>query len=98
MLYPDVERLTFSIKSISAILTRPLDSYIMYDCLATDNKIVLMIGGMDDFGEQDSRFDTDIYHVRENFWVKGPNLNISRCNVSACCVGGYTYIFYGIRK
>ena len=98
MLYPDVERLTFSVKSISAILTRPLNSSIGNDCMATDNKIVLLIGGVDSHGDQDSLSDTHIYSVRENSWIKGPNLNTARDTASACCLGGYTYTFFGTRR
>ena len=95
MLYPDVERLTFSVKSISAIQTRPLNSHIMYDFMATDNKIVVLIGGMDSRGEKDSVSDTHIYFIRENSWVKGPNLNTPRHGASACYLGGYTYTIFG---
>ena len=75
MLYPDLEHFSFSVKSISAILSRPIWSYITGDSIATDNKIILLIGGADEHRGAYSIADTHIYSIRENSWHKGPNLN-----------------------
>lgn len=95
ILRPDLKRLTFSVKEISPIFTRPLNSYILADCIATDNKIVLLMGGYDENRDIRALADTHIYSVKEDSWVKGPNLNFVRIRSSACCLGGKTYVFFG---
>ena len=64
--------------------------------MATNNEIVLLIGGADDQSGL-SVADTHIYSIGQNTWVKGPNLNIARTLASACCLNGYTYAFCGAK-
>ena len=95
ILKPDVKRLKFSVEVISPVLTRPLNSYVLADCMATDNEIVLLMGGFDENRDIRALKDTHIYSVKENSWVKGPDLNVARIRASACCLGRMTYIFFG---
>lgn len=98
MIHPDVEKLAYSVDSVSQITSRPLESCIKGECLSTDNKIIFLIGGSDHRWEKVSLSDVHVYSIRENSWVKGPSLKKPRTHASACCLNGFIYTFFGKSK
>lgn len=95
MIYLDVERLKFSVEPIAALMPRPYFSRILFDCMTTDNKVVLVIGGFDANMDKSPLKDTHIFSVRGKTWSKGPVLNHARWSAGACRIEGHTYVFFG---
>lgn len=66
--------------------------------MATDNRVIVLVGGFDNNGEEIPLADTHVYSMKKRSWVRGPNLISSR--FQACCstLGGFTYVFHGTGK
>lgn len=93
MLHTDMERFTFRVEEMPPISTRPEEAQIEHEAMATDEKNVYVIGGTE--YEKLCIAETHIYSVKDDSWTRGPDLNTPRFSASACCLGGFTYIFFG---
>jgi len=59
-----------------------------------NDKFVFLIGGLL-YPTNQALATVSRYEIATNSWSKGPQLNIARCNSSACFLGGNIYVFGG---